>query len=197
MNTTQLHELLYQSYETELGGIQIYTKAIQCAVNEDLAEEWAEYLEQTQKHASIMRSVLNDLGLDVDLQTPGREVCRHTGESLIRAMELAQASGERASAELVAAECVSLAETKDHLNWELIGECAKKATGETKKILTAAYEEVEDEEDEHLYHTKGWCRELWIQNLGMPAVLPPPEEEKHVKTAIGAEKAKNARTDLL
>jgi hypothetical protein len=62
--------------------------------------------------------------------------------------------------------------------------------GEEKKVLTAAYEEVEDEEDEHLYHTKGWCRELWIQSLGMKAVLPPPKEEKHVKTAIGASRAK-------
>jgi hypothetical protein len=32
--------------------------------------------------------------------------------------------------------------------------------------------------------------ELWIQGLGMPAVLPPTEEEKEVKTAIGAARAK-------
>lgn len=197
MNTTQLHELIYQGLETELGGIEIYTKAIQCAVNEDLKKEWKEYLEQTQKHASIMKGVVNDLGLDLNKETPGRIVCRHTAESLIRAMELAQDSGDKSAAEIVAAECVSLAETKDHLNWELIGQCAEKATGDTKKILKAAHDEVEDEEDEHLYHTKGWCRELWIQSLGMPAVLPPPEEEKHVKTAIGAEKAKNARADML
>ena len=30
-----------------------------------------------------------------------------------------------------------------------------------------AFDEVEDEEDEHLYHTKGWCRELWIESLGI------------------------------
>lgn len=48
-----------------------------------------------------------------------------------------------------------------------------------------SYERVEDQEDEHLYHTTGWGRELWIESLGMPAVLPPPEEEKEVKTAIG------------
>jgi hypothetical protein len=55
--------------------------------------------------------------------------------------------------------------------------------------LKAASEQVEDEEDEHLYHTTGWTRELWIQCLGLPAVLPPPEEEKEVKTAIGAARA--------
>ena len=86
-----------------------------------------------------------------------------------------------------------LAETKDHLDWELIGKCAEKLTGEQRKALSAAAEEVEDEEDEHLYHSKGWCRELWIESLGMRAVLPPPEERKDVNTAIGAARAEQAR----
>jgi hypothetical protein len=101
------------------------------------------------------------------------------------------------AAELVACECVVHAETKDHLNWELLHEAASKAKGEEKKALTEAFEEVEDEEDEHLYHSSGWCRELWIDSLGLPAVLPPPEEEKEVKTAIGAARAKKARKEML
>ena len=55
--------------------------------------------------------------------------------------------------------------------------------------LLAAYKEVENQEDEHLYHTQGWARELWLKSLGIKAVLPPPEEVKHVKTAIGAARA--------
>ena len=43
----------------------------------------------------------------------------------------------------------------------------------------------------------GWTRELWIESLGMPAVIPPPEEEKDVKTAIGAARAKAARKEML
>jgi hypothetical protein len=82
------------------------------------------------------------------------------------------------------------------MNWELIGQLAKDSTAGAKP-LKKAYDEVESEEDEHLYHSTGWTRELWIQALGMPAVLPPPEEEKDVKTAIGAAKAKNARSDML
>jgi hypothetical protein len=31
----------------------------------------------------------------------------------------------------------------------------------------------------------------------MPAVLPPPEEEKMVKTAIGAARAKQSREEML
>jgi RNA-splicing ligase RtcB len=114
-------------------------------------------------------------------------------EYLVKAMEMALAAGDPEAAELVAAECVVHAETKDHLNWELIGMITQKLKDETGEALKDAYEEVEEEEDEHLYHTMGWSRELWIKGLGMPAVLPPPEEEKDVKTAIGAARAKMAR----
>jgi hypothetical protein len=83
------------------------------------------------------------------------------------------------------------------LNWELIGEAAKKIKGEEGKALKEAHEQVEKEEDEHLYHTMGWSRELWIESLGFPAVIPPPEEEKDVKTAIGAARAKQSRKEML
>ena len=56
---------------------------------------------------------------------------------------------------------------------------------------------MEEQEDEHLYHTMGWARELWLESLGLPAVLPPPEEQKHTKSAIGADRAKQTRTDML
>ena len=56
---------------------------------------------------------------------------------------------------------------------------------------------IEDEEYEHIYHSKGWCRELWIASLGLEAVLPPPEEQKDVKTAIGAARAEKFREDML
>ncbi|HEY3039405.1 MAG TPA: DUF892 family protein [Pyrinomonadaceae bacterium] len=197
MKEEQINELLYQALETELGGVQVYRTALRCAVNEDLKEEWQEYLEQTEQHVEIVEQIFETLGLDPELETPGRNVVRHIGESLVRAMEMALEAGEPAAAQLVAAEAVVLAETKDHLNWQLIGEVAKKVKGETAGALQEAHDQVEPEEDEHLYHTKGWSRELWIESLGMPAVLPPPEEEKDVKTAIGAARAEHARGDMM
>jgi rubrerythrin len=193
----QLNELLLQSLETEMGGVQVYQTALKCVVNEDLKEEWEEYLEQTTRHVEIMEELLTNLGLDPEQVTPGRKVVRHTGESLVRAMEMALKNDTPEAAELVACECVVLAETKDHLNWELIAQAAEKAKGEEAKALKEAVKEVEEQEDEHLYHSKGWCRELWIASLGMKAVLPPPEEKKDVKTAIGAARAQKARKAML
>jgi hypothetical protein len=197
MKKEELHELLYQALETEQGGVEVYTTALRCVVNEELRTEWEEYLEQTQSHVRIVESLLADMGLDPETETPGRLVVRHIGHALVKAMDMALGAGKPEAAQLVAAECIVLAETKDHLNWELIGELARKAKGDERRALKEAYDEVEEEEDEHLYHTTGWSRELWIKALGMPAVLPPPEEEKEVKTAIGAARAKRARKDML
>jgi hypothetical protein len=140
---------------------------------------------------------MEKLGLDLETETPGRKVVRHIGESLVKAMEMALESGEPEAAQVVAAESIVMAETKDHLNWHLIGEAAKNAKADVAAALTEAHDEVEDEEDEHLYHTMGWTRELWIDSLGLKAVLPPPEEVKEVKTAIGAARAQHARSDML
>ena len=196
MNEQQLHELLYQMLETEMGGVQVYETALRCVQNDDLKEEWEEYLEHTQEHVEVVRGVFEKLGLDPEAKTPGRQVVHHIGTSLVKAMEMALKAGDPAAAELVAAECVVQAETKDHLNWELLGFAMQSAKGELRQTLKDAHDKVEEEEDEHLYHTKGWSRELWIQSLGMPAVLPPPEEEKDVKTAIGAARAKMARGSM-
>ncbi len=186
-------DLLYQALETEKGGVQVYSTALRCAVNPDLKEEWNKYLDQTSNHVQVVTNILVKLGLDPNAETPGRKVVRYIGTSLVKAMEMALRSADPQAAQIVSAECVVLAETKDHLNWELIGELAKSVDPEEAALLKPAYEQVEDEEDEHLYHTSGWTRELWIQALGMPAVLPPPEEVRKVETAIEAAEAKKSR----
>jgi rubrerythrin len=187
-------DLLYQALETEKGGVQVYSTALRCAVNKDLREEWNKYLEQTKNHVQIVTEILTALELDPDAETPGRKVVRYIGTSLVKAMEMALRSTDPQSAQIVAAECVVFAETKDHLNWELLGKIAKNADEVEAALIMPAYEQVEEEEDEHLYHTQGWTRELWIEALGMPAVLPPPEEKREVTTAEDAAKAKKART---
>jgi rubrerythrin len=197
MKRESLTNLLYEALETEQGGVKVYETALLAAVNKELRTEWEEYLEQTKNHEAVLRQVFEEMKLDPGKETPGRLVVRRIGSALVEAIEMALAAGDPDAAEVVAAEAVVLAETKDHLNWELLGEAAKDLGGAPGKALAQAHEEVEDEEDEHLYHTTGWCRELHLKKLGMPAVLPPPEEEKEVKTAIGAARAKQSRKEML
>ena len=189
MNTVQMKELLLQSLEHEKGGVLVYETALKCVVNADLQQEWEGYLDQTREHVRILTDAMVTLQIDPYQETPGRQVVRYLGASLVQAMQMALTSGPKEAAELVACECVVNAETKDHADWELIGKCAEQLTGRQQQALKAAYDAIEDQEDEHLYHSKGWCRELWVQSLGLHAILPPPEEVEHVTTAKGAAEA--------
>jgi rubrerythrin len=192
-NAAQMKELLLQSLEHEKGGVLVYQTALECVRNKDLKKEWTKYFEQTQNHVQVLTSTCASLGLDPKEMTPGRQIVKHNGTALVKAMKMALAAGNPAATELVACECVVLAETKDHFDWELIGQCAKVVTGDAKNVLQSATDQVEAEEDEHLYHTKGWCRELWLKSLGLSAVLPPPEEKRDIKTAEQAAKVEKQR----
>jgi hypothetical protein len=188
--------LLYQLLETEMGGVQIYRTALRCVLNEDLRQEFEGYLAETERHVSVARALVQTAGLDPDAEVPARIICRHNGQALVNLMLEALASGTPEEAQLTAVECVLHAETKDHANWELVGLLARKTSGPLAEALLAAYDEIEDQEDHHYYHTKGWARELWVEALGLPAVLPPPEEERDVETAAEAAKAKEDREDM-
>jgi rubrerythrin len=189
-------ELLLQALEHEMGGTKIYQTALKCVVNDDLKEEWEKYLEETEKHVQVLHDACLQMEVDPDEQTPGRKITHDVGAALVAAMEAALGTGDKEMAECVACEMVVHAETTDHFNWMLIGEVAKKMTGADGKALKEAYKEVEEQEDEHYYHSKGWLRELSLESLGLKAVLPPPEERKQVKTAIGAARAEQERSKM-
>ena len=195
MNIEQRNEHLQQMLETEQGGVLVYEAALQCVLNGDLKEEWEKYLEQTKHHVSVVQDLMEALGV-MPQETPGRLVVRHIGAALVDAIKMAKASAPPPAAEIVACEMVVHAETKDHANWELLTAYGEAAKGDEKKAIDAATSEIEDEEDEHLYHSEGWSRELWIEALGLPAVLPPPEEEQDVKTASEAASAKKSRKQV-
>jgi rubrerythrin len=196
METKMLKELLLQSLEHEMGGVKIYETALKCVLNEDLKEEWEKYHQETEKHVQVLHDLCLQLQMDPEEQTPGRKITHDKGMALIAAMESALGAGDREAAQCVACESVVIAELVDHTNWELIGEAAKNMTGAEGKAMKQAYQEVEDEEDEHYYHSKGWLRELSLESLGLKAVLPPPEERKQVKTAIGAARAEQGRKNM-
>jgi len=192
MKAKQIEELVLQSLEHEIGGVSVYQSAISCAIHPDLKKEWKKYLTETETHVTTLTKLCRTLGIDPEKETPGRAVVRYIGGALVEAMKMARSGGDPSAAQLVACECVVIAETKDHLDWALIGKCSDHLEGGKGDALREAYDEIEDQEDEHLYHSKGWCRELWIESLGMNAVLPPPEERLKVKTAIGAAKAEQS-----
>lgn len=176
MISTQLKELVLQSLVHERGGVLIYKAALEAVIHDDLREEWRKYLGQTEKHVGILTSACRDLGLDPGEMTPTCQIVHNHGRALVVAIKTALAANNPPAAELVACECVLLAETKDHADWELLSSCADALDDDGATALKAACEQVEDEEDEHVSHSRAWSRELWLKSLGLPATLPPAEQ---------------------
>ena len=162
----QTKDLLYQALETEMGGVEVYRTALLCARRDELKEEWARFLGQTERHVAIVREVFDRLGLDPQATTPGRQIVRDKARGLVSAMQRALKDAPQ-SAQIVAAESVVDAETKDRSNWELLAALSGKATGDARTALVDACEQVAQEEDEHLSSARAWSRRLWFDAIGV------------------------------
>jgi len=193
MPQAQLKELVLQSLVHERGGVLVYKTALECALNDELREEWKKYLAQTVRHVELLTTAAQSLGFDPGEMTPSCEIVHQMGKSLVIAMKAALAANNPPAAQLIACDCVMIAESKCFADWELIGKCVDQMGGAVAEALGPAYEEVKEQEAEHLYHSQGYGRELWLKSLGLEAQLPPPEERKDVKTAAEAEAARNDR----
>lgn len=187
--TRQMKELLLQTLEHERGAELVYDAALDCVCNEDLEEEWEDCLERTERHVEILTETCEALGVDADEMTPSRQIAQHNSNGLVMAMKMAVQAGDDQAAELVACECVLLGESRNELNWELIGDCAAALNGEARDVLVDACEEVADAHDEHRRNSRGWRRELWLEALGLDPDRPareagldpenPPERGSH------------------
>lgn len=172
MNEKKLEELLLQALEQELGGLAVYATAVTCALREDLKAEWTFQRAQTQEHVRILEALCALARIDKTRRSPGRDVVRHNADALVKAMTIARSMNEPESTQLVACECIVLAETKDLANWYLLGKCTDHVDGAFGEALRDACDVVEDEEARRMHHATGWYRSLWGMSLGLNVFLP-------------------------
>jgi len=103
MDRQTLKELILQSLEHERGGVNVYSAAIDAAMNEDLREEWSKYLKQTRRHVQILESVCKKFEIDAEGASPGRKIVHDLGAALVTAVREARSAGNPAAAQIV--EC--------------------------------------------------------------------------------------------
>ena len=113
----EVADLLLQALETEMGGADVYRTALKCVHNERLREEWSGYLAQAEKHVHILQDACERLGIDPELEPPGRRAVRSTGRALVRSLRIALKRAPADAIEAVASDCVALAGTKDPSSW--------------------------------------------------------------------------------
>ena len=182
-------DLLYQTLESEMSGMKVYATALGCVQRETLRVEWEKRSKQTHKHVEIVRRLLADLGLDPHRESVGRQIVRHIGNALVDAMQMALRSRVPAAAEIVAAECVLVAETKDHANWSLIG--CLFGNGLVEGTLKAAYDEVAPQKIEQLDRARIWSRELWLAAMGRRDAHGPDGESHGASSTEFSEKPRD------
>lgn len=169
----QLVELVRQALEHEIGATGIYGAALKCALRAELKEEWEKSIHATARHVEFLIDLCAVLDIDTARDTPGVLAARRIRRALVEAMELGLQSGTAEAAQLIACECVVLAATKDRLDWDLIGKYAGKLLkGDGARMLREACQRIRHAKDEQLYHAEEWYRGIWIESLGMKAVLP-------------------------
>lgn len=173
VDALRLRELLLQALEAESGHIAVLSTALRCALNDDLRRKWRDLLEHSRRRERSLVSVFQQFDLNLRSQTPGRRITGQLTTSLLDALSRALEAGDAASAQVVAAECVEHAAIRIQRTWELIGHVAHTSVDEAGRTLETAFDSAPRDEGE-LYRNRGWVRELWIETLGLPAVVPPP-----------------------
>jgi rubrerythrin len=175
VNKQVLLDKLSEFLMVEQCGWQLYRVVGSRATDKELKERYQEFGQETDRHRTILTSLIRDLGGDPDYVSPTARVAQAKSEALLQS---ALVSGplspeEREASDL---ENVVLAETKDHADWELLGQLAEQLpSGKARKAIEAAVAEVGPQEDEHL----GWAQAK-LAALGLKAVMgeSPPDPDR-------------------
>ena len=176
MNYEVLWDKLSEFLMVEQCGWQLYRVVADRTGDPELKERYEEFGRETDRHRTILSGLIRDLGGDPDYVSPTARLAQAKSEALLQS---ALVSGPLSPAEREAndLENVLLAETKDHADWELLGQLAEQLPkGKVRAAIEAAVAEVEPQEDEHL----GWAQTK-LATLGLQAIVgqaPAPAPDR-------------------
>jgi rubrerythrin len=176
MNNEVLLDKLSEFLMVEQCGWQLYRVVESRTSDKELQARYQEFGQETDRHRTILTRLIEDLGGDPDYVSPTARLAQAKSEALL-ASALVSGPLSEAERETSDLENVLLAETKDHADWELLGQLAEQlANGKARKAIEAAVAEVGPQEDEHL----GWAQAK-LATLGLQAVMgqtTPPDPDR-------------------
>lgn len=117
MQSDSLNDLVLRSLEHERTGIEVYEAALRCALTDELRREWEQNLTRTRRNERMLAEVCDVMDIDLDEETAERRVVRQVASFLVEAMQEALETGNPETAEIVACECVVLAEAGRYRDW--------------------------------------------------------------------------------
>src|SRR5262245_54993570 len=116
VESDSLNDVVLRSLEHERTGIEVYRTALRCAVTSELRDEWDQNLARTERNERMLTEVCDVMDIDPDEETPDRRIVRQVGSFLVNTMQEALDNATAETAELIACECVVLAEARRYEN---------------------------------------------------------------------------------
>jgi rubrerythrin len=172
MNKQFIDDKLSEFLMVEQCGVQLYRTVADRCQTPNLKAKYEEFGRQTARHRDVLVKLITTLGGDPEYVSPSARVAQYKASKLLGSA-LAVDGLSQAEIECSDLENVLLAETKDHADWQLLSQLAEQATGDMKKALQSAVDEVEAEEDEHLEWARETLGQLSMQLVAQGQPLPP------------------------
>lgn len=158
LNPEWLRNFLSEMLAVERGGVQLYEKALDDLMHENLRSKLEQYHTQTERHVELCEQLVETAGGEIDEPSPSAQAAEHKAEGLLGA----EVPEEMADVNNI--ENLVLAETKDHWNWEtLAGLTDQIEDTDLKKAAARAVREVRKQENDHLLWTQKTLTQLALE----------------------------------
>jgi len=167
INPQWLKDFLSEMLAVEKGGVELYQKALNELEHSEHEDRLNEFLNQTRRHVELCIEMLDAAGGDQNYKSPGAVAAEHKAKGLMSTEVPPEMT------DLNNIENLTLAETKDHWNWETLGSIARKIDDDQlKRMALKAVGEVRKQEKTHL----SW-NEQTLSRLAMELAMHPAAEE--------------------
>jgi len=162
LDPDELTDLLSAMLTHERCGAHLYRSVATRTTNEDLRTTYQEFGAQTERHVAILEELVTELGGNPQYVSASARLTERAAAGLLESTFMLDGSAGQPDRELAMLEAVTLAEAKDHANWDfLVASIANLPDTREARALRAATEQVEPEEEQHL----SWCRDTRAQLL--------------------------------
>lgn len=141
----RLKDFVSDCLAVERGGVKLYTQCVAQTEDPEEKERLETFLFQTKDQAALLEGFIVEQGWDIAYKSEGALAA----EELSRTLPAQSVSDDTRRAKMF--EKIVIAETKDHLDWNILSEIARLSRpsqlgGDLKEMTSR----VEGEEDEHL-----------------------------------------------
>ena len=165
-----LRDFLSEMLTVEIGGVQLYEKALNELRHSEFEDKLTDFLHQTEYHVELCTEMLAAAAGDVDYRSAGAEAADHKARGLLSTAVPPELQ------DLNNIENLVLAETKDHWNWEMLSSVEKKIEdAELRSMVGKAVREVRKQEKAHLDWNERTLTTLAMETA-VSAGLPGLEE---------------------